>query len=150
MKTPPPFDFRTLKGETVSYEIESTTSSAGGYQLEDGEFFDFDLWLVYYARNMISVNRHHPYRLLGLRYTAEETVALCCGDINFFGPTIEFESEFGSLRRSYRKMNEKLVMKTVFELPAAVISPEDVPRLQSFINESTRESAFWFSWQPES
>jgi hypothetical protein len=75
---------------------------------------------------------------------------LCCGDIKFFGPIIDFESEFGSLRRSYGKMNGKLVMKTVFELPAAVVSPEDVPRLESFINESTRESAFWFSWQPES
>jgi hypothetical protein len=150
MKTPPPFHFRTLKGETVSYEIESKSSWAGSYQPGDGEFFDFDLWLIYYARNMVSVNRHHPYRMLGLRYTAEETVALCCGDIKFFGPIIDFESEFGSLRRSYGKMNGKLVMKTVFELPAAVVSPEDVPRLESFINESTRESAFWFSWQPES
>jgi hypothetical protein len=148
-KTPPAFDFRIVKGEAVSYEIESKTASAGGYQPGDGEFFDFDLWLIYYARNMASVNRHHPYRLLGLRYTAEETVALCCGDIEFFGPTIDFESEFGSLRRSYRKMNGKLVMKTVFELPAAVISLEDVPRLRAFIIESTQESAFWFSWQPE-
>lgn len=147
--TAPDFTFQHLTDPDVDFEIASEISTASGYQSNVGAFYGFDPWLIYHAVNMISVNRHHPYRLLGLRYTAEETIALCCNDIQFYGPELEFESEFGSLRRSFMKIDGVLVMKSTFELPALVIPPDQVPTLESFIMQSTRESGFWLTWQLE-
>lgn len=145
--TTPNFTFRSLSDPTKPFEIEFSTKQVGGYQLDAGEFYRFDPWLTYYARAMISTNRHHPYRLLGIRYVAEETVDHCCASIDFAGPDLAFATKFGSLQRSSEIVDGKLTMRTVFELPSAVIPPQEIPELEAFILESVAETMQWVSWR---
>lgn len=146
----PEFTFRSLADSTKPYEIEFTTNVPAFYELGAGEVYRFDPWLIAYARGIISANQHHPYVLLGFRYTAEETVDHCCAEIDFAGPDLAFESKYGSLERSSQIIDGKLTMKTVFEIPTAVIPPEEISRLESFVLQSISETTQWISWrQPE-
>ncbi len=143
----PDFTFRSLTDAMKPFEIEHSTRSPAGFQMDAGELYRFDPWLVFYARGMISTNRHHPYPLLGFRYTAKETVDHCCGDIDFAGPDLDFESKYGSLRRSSKIIDGKLTMTTVFELVTATIPPEEIPQLEAFIQQSISETTQWISWR---
>ena len=96
---------------------------------------------------MISANQHHPFVLVGFRYTAEETFDHCCGDIEFAGPDLTFESKYESLNRTSKIVDGKFTMKTVFELPTAVVPPEEVAQLESFILQSITETTQWISWR---
>lgn len=145
----PDFTVRSLRDAGVPYEIESRISSPGAYKVDSNQYYGFDPWLIYYARNMISTNRYHPYQFLGFRYTAEESIDPCCGHVLLAGPTLDFESKYGSLRRTTKTIDGRLVLKTALELPAAVIPVKAIPSFESFIMQSTRESAYWLSWRSE-
>ncbi len=144
----PNFTFRSLADPITPFEIEFSTNSPGGFRLAAGELYRFDPWLNRYARSMISTNQHHPYVLLGFRYTAEETFAHCCGDIVFAGPDLDFKSRYGSLRRSSSILDGKLTVVTVFELPTTVIPAEELPQLESFTLQAIKETTQWISWRP--
>ncbi|MCP4006087.1 MAG: DUF3857 domain-containing transglutaminase family protein [bacterium] len=143
----PNFTFRSLTDAATPFEIEFSTQSPAEFQLAEGEFYRFDPWLIFYARGMISTNKHHPYVLLGFRYSSEETFAHCCGNIDFAGPDLTFESKFGSLQRSSEIIDGNLTIKTVFEIPTTVIPPEEITQFESFILESTAETTQWISWR---
>ncbi len=143
----PTFSLRSLRDAAQPHGIESQITIPGGYASDRKAFLDFDRWLVYYAQTFISVNRHHPYRMLGLRYSAEERISLCCAKADHYGAALEFESDYGSLRRSFHEVDGDLVVKTVLELPAALIPAAEVPRFEAFVMQSLRESGVWISWR---
>jgi hypothetical protein len=127
--------------------IRYTSDADASYDPQLGEWATIDPWLLYYARAVVSHNRHHPYRMGGLRYRAEETFEPCDAGVVFHGPTLRFASKFGKLDRSYRKRDGKLLVSTTLELPAAEIPAATLPEFERFVDNALGETSLWLKWK---
>ncbi len=125
--------------------IRYTSDARGAYDPAELEYATVDPWLLYYARAMLSHNRHHPYRMGGLRYRAEESIEPCNAAVLHHGPTLRFESEFGKLERRYRKRDGKLLVSTTLELPAREIPAPTLPDFRRFVENALRETSPWLT-----
>jgi transglutaminase-like putative cysteine protease len=129
--------------------IRYTSDTGASFDPEQREWITVDPWLLYYARAIISHNRHHPYRMGGLRYRAEETFEPCDAGIVFHGPTLRFASKFGKLDRRYRKRDGKLLVSTTLELPAEEIRAAALPEFERFVENALGETSLWLTWNDQ-
>jgi transglutaminase-like putative cysteine protease len=145
----PGFAFDGLAEPEEPLRIRYETRVSGQYEPGSGLYLGFDPWLVWYMRAMVSQNRHHAHRMAGLRYVAQDVYEVCGSRIDLAGPTLRFESPFGSVLRGIERRAGRTIASTTVELPAAEIPVADLDEFERFVESALQETSVWLTWKPQ-
>jgi transglutaminase-like putative cysteine protease len=123
---------------TVDFPRRAPVEGAGFYA-------EPDVWLARVVQKMKTGNRYHPFRLRGLRYATTYRYRLCDEVVpGLLGPTLRFESDVGTLRRTYRRERDTMVVETMLDLPSRVLVGADRDRFNRFADLAAEQSRIWF------
>jgi hypothetical protein len=143
----PDFAFEGLSQPEAPIRVRYQTDEPGRHDPRAGLHLDVDPWLVSYARSLISQNRHHLHRMIGLRYVAEDTWERCGGAIDFAGPALRLEGRFGKLTREVTRRAGKVIASTTVEIPAAGIPAGEIAEFNRFVENAVQQSSVWLAWE---
>ena len=108
---------------------------------DDLSYYERSAWLSQVAASLASTNTVYPYRFPGLRYTGRATINVAdLWHVNRASPSMEMQTEFGSVTRTRHIAGNKVVIETSVLAPAATIGVDDVPRLKRFLDILDSES----------
>jgi hypothetical protein len=128
--------------EIVSTTEFPLTSSLSGV-------YESDTWLVDFGSSLSTLNRHHPYLHQGALITSRARYQLCpTRNIAFVGATLDFESEFGQLRREYETEDDAVLVTSTLDVPRAKITVRDIERYNRFLRSVLEQSKIWFELEP--
>jgi hypothetical protein len=126
-------------------EVVSVTEFPWATELT--ELYDSDAWLNHYAADYFTSNRHHPYLNDGILIESNIRYELCDDTLpKFLGAALDLDSEFGALKRSYRKTGHEVFVNTVLDVPRARITLDKIDRFNRFLRIVLEQSNIWFSY----
>ena len=138
------FEGITEVSEPVSLFSEAEFDAAG----TDGEYEhgEAESWLNYEIQRSRTLNKVFDYEFDGLRYRGENTFWLRDGQrADFHGPTLDFDSRFGTMRRSYEIRDGHVKVVTKVSLPRNIYTPEDLPEFHKYLDLIQDHTRVWFS-----
>ncbi len=105
-------------------------------------------WMADLVSQFYSTNEHFDYRFEGLDYMEEARFVIDEWQLEALGAAIDFESEFGRMRRDYSIEEGSVVVRTGLELPARVIPVADIERFRRFLDTVLDNSLIRFRARP--
>jgi len=91
-------------------------------------------WLNQVLPNLISSNQHHGYEFQGFRYSGRAILTVAdIWEIQGTGPRIEFESDYGTMRRQYETRGNRVVVRTEVELPYTFVPLDELEKFNRFL-----------------
>ncbi len=92
-------------------------------------------WLAHELTDLQSGNQYHDYDFDGFRLLGRSSVELPPGHrLVSTGATIDFQSDFGSMSRSYTTEDSQVRVETIVDLPAARIPKDQLADFNRFLN----------------
>jgi len=129
--------------EPVVLVTETIFEGAATGEVE--EYVEFDNWMNYYALWFWTDNEIQPSFHAGARIRTTLLFHLCPGnEPRFFGPSLDFRSEFGSLTRSYRHESGTVEVDTVLVLEPMTIRGTELDRYRRFLDTTLAQLALWY------
>lgn len=143
----PDFELHDLEDVDAPLTIESTALYENTFDpLDTSDFSEFQGWLTYEARSLLTGNVHHGYRFSGLSYSEQTSVRVPHDRlIRHAGAQVEFETPFGRFTRTSRREGSALNVRTELSIPSARIAPEDVEAFNRFIGHVSDHARIVFS-----
>jgi hypothetical protein len=81
----------------------------------------------------------------GARIESRVTYHICPElRVGFLGASLEMDSEFGSLKRTYGRRDNGVRVDTVFDLARREIAVEELERFRRFLDHALDQTAIWF------
>lgn len=143
----PEFELRSLEDVGAPLTIESTVLYEKTFDpLDPSDFTEFQGWLTYEARSLMTGNSHHGYRFSGLSYSERAAYRVPNNrTVRHVGAQVEFETTFGRFTRTSRRSGSVLNVRTELSIPSAEIAAEDVEAFNRFIDHVNDHSRIVFS-----
>ena len=141
----PRFDIVHLNEASEPVTLKSTLVIPASSSLDQSAAYaDADPWFAYYTAAMRSENRFYRHISSGMRLVSRRQYRFCDRVVpGSPGPVLDFVSDFGSVKRHYKKSGDQLHIRTIVEIPRRVIYPEDRQRFNSFLDASVAQSRVW-------
>lgn len=151
-KVKPTFLVQNLEDPEADLVLHSAALFPSGKPVTElTQLAERDFWLVELGSGLKTSNRHHSYDHSGLRIQSWVGYQVCPDrQVEHLGAELDFETEFGSLRRRYHRLDGRVQVSTVLDLPAARIAVEKLERFNRFLNTALDQSRVWFSLAPAS
>jgi len=142
----PEFEFEGIEDPTQSIVVRSTTSFEQVLSSQSTDYREYDAWLTDYAGWFATSNEIHPVFVAGARIRSRMRFRLCPGDAaRFVGASLDMESEFGFLKRSYTSRPQGVEVETVFEIYPQTIGADKLARFKRFMKGAMGQVLVWFS-----
>jgi hypothetical protein len=142
----PEFEFEGIEDPTQSIVVRSTTTFEQVLPPQSTDYREYDAWLNDYAGWFTTSNEIRPIFVTGARIRSHMRFRLCPDDAaRFFGATLDMQSEFGFLKRSYTSRAQGVEVETVFEIYPQAIGADKLARFKRFMKGAMNQLLVWFS-----
>jgi transglutaminase-like putative cysteine protease len=129
--------------------IETRTTFGSAVGPETTYYREPDFWLAFYLGQLTTRNRVHPYRFPGLDFRSRHTFELCPDwKVLFHGPTLAFESRWGSVERSYAIEGSRVVVDTRVLIARRLLAGEERTRMNALLSRVSADTRIWFRIAP--
>lgn len=146
-KVKPTIELEGLEDATAPLTFSTRARWPGQSAAADwSDYTERDSWLVDIGNDFRITNRHHPFVLGGLQLTSKVTFDVCAEVVpRFLGPTLELDSEFGKLERSYERKGQVVTAQTTLTLKPQVVQPASFADYNKFLDTALGQTRLWFS-----
>jgi hypothetical protein len=146
----PEIEIRGIESVAASVEIFSRARVPSAVSLQGAkEYADAEAWLVHFASQLLSNNRHHPLDLFGVRVRSQTHFRLCDRfAVQFAGPKLELHWRFGSLTRGLKWSDRDLWTESSFEFPRQRVAVGDIERFNKTLRAALLQTRIWFRYGP--
>lgn len=150
-------DYRRLFGDTSSLRV--SVEGLDGHRLPlllhyeteqkrsplvSGSVAEAAPWFLSYARAFLTENQDSRYVVSGLRLTSRIRYQLCKkAEVRFVGPSLNLETRFGRLQRTYRRRDHGIDVETRLRLPRQVVEPGSLTRYDRFLRTALAQTDIW-------
>lgn len=111
-------------------------------QDSDLSYSEDQYWLDQLIASLSTKNRFFEYRFSGLSYSQTTTISVSDHwHISHMGPEIDMQGPYGSMLREHDIDEQKAVVRTAVEMPAAVISVAELDKFRAFLELLRRENS---------
>ena len=140
----PNFEFEGLSDVSAPMRIKSFVKYPGSGNIGK-TYTEFEPDLNSSIPKMRSENLHHAYRFIGKKYSARSEFQLPEGTIiNYTGPSLEFETKYGSLNRRYIISKNVVIVETDLSMPHSKIAVSELPQFNRFLELVYENARIWF------
>jgi hypothetical protein len=149
--TKPTIEVRGLDEPDAELVIGTWVVYPGRRRLIDASFMrERDAWLARFEKFSHTGNRHLSYLHAGLRVSSEIEYDLCPEvSHRFHGAQLDFESEFGALKRRWAQRGRQfMTVTTELTLPPALVGVAAIEAYNRFLEVITAEGEIWFDFEP--
>jgi hypothetical protein len=145
----PTFTFAALRDQHQPLVVESDVTYPNVI-LDDGvaNYLHLPAWLRELVGNFETQNEHYAYRFPGFAYRDRSTFAIGGSQLRSLGAAIDFQSEFGVMRRFYRHADGVVTVETIVEMPNRVVSLDQMKSFNAFLNVIRDNSTVKFRFDP--
>ena len=133
--TDPEFSFSGIESINDDLVVSWTATQLNVTDPSACNLYAFEpAWLNQVLPNIVSSNQHHGYEFQGFRYSGRAILTVAdIWEIQGTGPRIEFESDYGTMRRQYETRGNRVVVRTEVELPRAFVPLDELEKFNRFL-----------------
>ena len=106
-------------------------------------------WLRDLAASLETKNEHYAYRFPGMVYRDTTVFRIGGSRVRALGAELALESEFGTMRRSYRHADETITVETLVEVPNRDVPVERLESFNAFLKVINDNATAHFRFEPE-
>ena len=128
------FEFSGMDDISAPFSVHSTASYPELVDADaDLDYSELSVWLMDELTNAILGNQHYRSFFPGLRVSSEHHFTIPpTWRVETAGPSLNFEFEYGTMRREVRTGEGSVRFSTVVELPARWVAKEEADRFSEF------------------
>lgn len=128
------FEFSGMDDVSEPFSVHSTASYPGLVDADaDLDYSEMSVWLMDELNSAILDNQRYRSFFPGLRVSSEHRFAIPpTWRFEWAGPSLNFEFEYGTMRREVRTDAGSVRFSTVLELPARWVTKDEADRFSEF------------------
>lgn len=147
----PAFKFTALRDQHQPLVVESDVTYPNVI-LEDTDVHYLHLpgWLSELVGSFETQNEHYAYRFTGFVYRDISKFDIGERPLRALGAAIDFQSDFGVMRRTYGHANGTVTVETIVEMPNRVVALEEMSSFNAFLRVIQENANVRFRFDPRS